>query len=91
MASPLFVIIANTVVNVSMIQKITVDIQAKKLIIKIVPDEIHNISYMDEMVMYKEYTALMSLLYTPIFIGTSELNEWSIKMGQRLKEKQAEQ
>lgn len=88
-SNPMFIVVANQLVNVSMIQQVMLDFEAK--MIKIVltsPPTYINISYANEEVMYDEYKSLKSVLYTPVVITSSELTDWENKIAKQIKEKQ---
>lgn len=87
----MFIMMANQLVNVSMIQQIMVEIENKT--IKVVlgsPSTIINIIYANEEVMYSEFKSLRSVLYTPVVITSGELTAWEEKIAKQLKEKQAD-
>ena len=91
-SNPMFIVAANQLVNVSMIQQIMIDINTKTIkIVLTSPPTIINITYVNEEVMYDEYNSLRSVLYTPVVITSSELTDWENKIAKQIKEKQAEQ
>ena len=91
-SNPMFIVAANQLVNVSMIQQIMIDSSTKTIkIVLTSPPTIININYVNEEVMYDEYKSLRSVLYTPVVITSGDLTDWEDKIAKQIKEKQAEQ
>lgn len=90
-SSPMFIVVGTQLVNVSMIQQIMLDIEAKKIKIVLNSPTIINVNYVDEEVMYREYIYLKNVLHIPLYMSSDDLSYWEDKMTKQIKEKQAEQ